>query len=157
MLARYESGAQDCAHWPCTHAGWKNTVATLRLLPALQQLREVNTRMNAHPYIPDYTGWGVEDFWETPFEFLKKSGDCEDYAIAKYLLLRAIGWPADRLRIAIVRDRNLNIGHAVLIAYLEGVTFVLDNQTGQILPEAQVHQYLPIYSVNEEGWWLHRL
>ena len=41
--------------------------------------------MNRSPYIVDPINWGVKDYWESPGQFFSRKGDCEDYAIAKYL------------------------------------------------------------------------
>ena len=40
----------------------------------------------------DEAQWGVEDHWSSPFETLQTHrGDCEDYAIVKYVALREAG------------------------------------------------------------------
>ncbi|MBM3489300.1 MAG: hypothetical protein FJX68_02450 [Alphaproteobacteria bacterium] len=44
---------------------------------------------------------GVEDYWATLAEFFDKHGDREDYAIAKYLTLKAAGVPALVLLLAL--------------------------------------------------------
>ena len=64
--------------------------------------RNVNRMMNRTQYIVDNKNWGKSDYWATPIEFLTRGGDCEDFAIAKYTALRALGVPEDRMRIAIV-------------------------------------------------------
>jgi predicted transglutaminase-like cysteine proteinase len=98
--------------------------------------------------------WGMEDYWETPYEFQEISGDCEDYAISKYYSLRAIGVPADRMRVIIVQDLNLGgIIHAILGVYEDGDLLILDNQAKQVLPAMRIYHYRPIYGVNEEAWW----
>jgi predicted transglutaminase-like cysteine proteinase len=122
----------------------------------LAQLEAVNREMNRHRYIQDPPNWGVPDYWATPLQFFRKNGDCEDYAIAKFMSLRALGWPNDALRIAVVRDLNLQLMHAVLIVYHEGRALVLDNQVEQVMPAERVRHYAPVFSLNEESWWLHR-
>jgi len=44
----------------------------------------------------------------------------------------------------------------VLVVFLEGRALVLDNQVSGIVPAESIHHYHPYYSINEEGWWLHR-
>jgi predicted transglutaminase-like cysteine proteinase len=85
-----------------------------------------------------------------------RSGDCEDFAIAKYLSLRDLGWENDQLRVAVVRDMNLKVTHAVLIVYYGGKAWVLDNQTNRVIETDQVRHYRPIFSINENYWWHHR-
>ncbi|WP_237707120.1 transglutaminase-like cysteine peptidase [Pseudoalteromonas sp. BSi20652] len=44
--------------------------------------------------------WKQNDYWTTPLETLGRGlGDCEDYAIAKYISLRALGVIDDKLRL----------------------------------------------------------
>ena len=83
----------------------KELIARLQGKDLATQLREVNREMNLHPYILDINNWGVEDYWETPFEFLKKNGDCEDFSITKYMLLKAAGYPVENMRVFAVRLR----------------------------------------------------
>ena len=83
------------------------------------------------------------------------SGDCEDYAITKYLSLRQLGFAADRLRLVVVQDVVRDLAHAVLAVYLDDEVYILDNLTEAVLPQEQVAQYVPYYSVNELTRWAH--
>ncbi|OAB56437.1 hypothetical protein AY599_21370 [Leptolyngbya valderiana BDU 20041] len=123
---------------------------------AMTQIEAVNDQMNRHRYIQDPPNWGVPDYWATPAQFFQKNGDCEDYAIAKFMSLRALGWPNEALRIVVLKDLNLRLMHAVLVVYHDGQAYVLDNQIDQVMPAERIRHYRPIYSVNEEAWWLHR-
>lgn len=165
MLARFHRseslGAGMCATagnggGHCEWDEWQQIIARLKNLPPQQQLDQVNDIMNRHRYIIDRVNWGVEDYWQTVFEFLRKNGDCEDYAIAKYLTLRALGWPVDRLRIVILRDTKLNLNHAILAAYTDKGIYIGDNQITGLVKAENIHHYRAIYSINENGWWLHR-
>jgi len=73
--------------------------------------------MNKAKYITDKNNWGRKDYWATPAEFMKNFGDCEDYAIIKYLSLRQLGFKESELRVVAVKDLNLKVGHAVLIVF----------------------------------------
>jgi predicted transglutaminase-like cysteine proteinase len=115
----------------------------------------VNNMMNAVPYIKDSNNWGQSDYWATPIEFMQRGGDCEDYAIAKYTALRALGVPEERLRLAIVHDTLKNIPHAVLVVYTDSGSYVLDNQEDQMISAMEAGRYRPIFSINREAWWLH--
>jgi len=120
------------------------------------QLVAVNHYMNTRRYITDPRNWGVKDYWATLGEFMEKFGDCEDYAIAKYLALKRLGWTDDQLRLAAVKDLNLKVGHAVLIVYHQGKTWVLDNQIRRIVATDSIRHYRPVFSINETFWWSHR-
>jgi len=120
------------------------------------QLVAVNHYMNTRRYITDPRNWGVKDYWASLGEFMEKFGDCEDYAIAKYLALKRLGWTDDELRVTAVKDLNLKVGHAVLIVYYQGKTWVLDNQIRRVVDTASVRHYKPVFSINETFWWRHR-
>lgn len=115
----------------------------------------VNRMMNEKKYILDNKNWGKSDYWATPIEFLARGGDCEDFSIAKYFALRALGVPESHMRIAIVHDNQKNIPHAILIVYAENGPMILDNQIKQAVEASSVSHYRPIFSINREAWWLH--
>lgn len=121
----------------------------------LALLRHVNTFWNAWPYREDIHNWGQQDYWEIPAEFLKKSGDCEDYAIIKYFTLRELGIPPQHMRIVVVRDTLRRLAHAVLVVYLDKDAYVLDNLSRAVLSHTRLRHYAPQYSVNESGRWAH--
>jgi len=161
MLARFrleqEAAQRACARAAarCESVEWRQLLGALRGLDLRAKLDRVNAAVNRHPYVASQRNWGESNHWETPFEFLRKSGQCQDYAIAKYLLLRAAGVPAAQLRVLVLRDARLGLDHAVAVAYVEGEAFLLDNQIGAVVPADSIHHYQPYYSINEEGWWLH--
>ncbi len=117
--------------------------------------KQVNALMNKQKYIVDNKNWGKSDYWATPIEFMERGGDCEDYAIAKYVALRALGVPESRLRIAIVQDQRKNIPHAILVVYSERGPMILDNQIKAMQSANSISHYKPIFSINSNAWWLH--
>ncbi len=117
----------------------------------------VNFLMNKKRYISDKANYGTNDYWATPVEFFQRGGDCEDFAIAKYTALRALGVPDNRLRVAIVQDLQKNIPHAVLIVYTDEGPLLLDNQIKTAKSADKVSHYKPIFSINQEAWWLHTM
>ncbi len=48
-----------------------------------------------------------------------------------------------------------NIGHAVLLAYTDKDTYLLDNLTNMVLSHKKFTHYAPQYSVNEQYLWRH--
>lgn len=162
MIGRYARGRRTSAE-PCRTDGgngctvnrWHSFLRTLRQRSPIEQLRAVNSYMNRVRYISDRDNYGTIDYWATPRQFFARGGDCEDYAIAKFMSLRALGWSRDRLRIVVVIDRRKRQAHAVLVAYHGGNAYVLDNQVGEVLPDNAVRHYHPVYSINERHWWFH--
>jgi predicted transglutaminase-like cysteine proteinase len=162
-LNRYFSEAA-LANAPCTEtrfnkchlADWKRFLDSLGGVDTRRQIDAVNDYMNRQRYLTDPRNYGVKDYWATPGQFFKRNGDCEDYAIAKFMSLRALGVPNDAMRIVVVQDLNLRIGHAVLVVYLEGRALILDNQARRVVDAASIRHYKPVYSINETHWWLHR-
>lgn len=139
---------------PCAVKDWRRMIESIRSRPLGEQLKVVNKWANEHPYIVDQLNWGTEDYWETPNEFMTVSGDCEDYAIAKYYSLLELGIPENALRIIIVQDLNLGgIIHAILGVYEDGKLIILDNQIQQVMPAVKIYHYRPIYALNASSWW----
>ncbi len=134
---------------------WKQLKEQAQGGPLLETLSAVNRFWNAWPYRSDQELWGQEDYWATPAEFLARSGDCEDYCIAKYFTLRELGIPADALRIVIVRETIRGLAHAVLAVYDGPQVHILDNLNDHVRPMRRVRNYQPHFSVNEKGRWMH--
>jgi len=134
---------------------WKRDLTPIQGLPLKQMANEVNNLMNEVRYIGDKKNWGKSDYWGTPVEFLTNGGDCEDFAIAKYMSLRALGVPDQAMRVAIVKDLQKGIPHAILIVYTEDGAMVLDNQIKRMTNARDIGHYKPIFSINRTAWWLH--
>lgn len=137
---------------------WADLITTGANLDEQQQLHAVNAFFNRSlQFIDDARTWQQIDYWATPVEALVKgSGDCEDYAIAKYLTLRRLGVPNDKLRITYVKALELNQAHMVLTWYATPTSdpLVLDNLITDIRPASQRRDLLPVYAFNAEGLWL---
>ena len=133
----------------------KSSLDQMRGLSMEAQVRRVNDLMNSVQYISDKRNWGKSDYWATPVEFMTRGGDCEDFAIAKYAALRALGVPHSKMRVAIVKDMQKNIPHAILIVYTNDGPMILDNQIKSVRADSSVRHYKPIYSINRTSWWLH--
>ncbi len=137
-------------------AKWFSFISKIKGQPPGRQLYLVNQYINKHRYVVDKINWGLTDYWATPREFLRKNGDCEDFAIAKFMTLRALGWKAQGMRIVAVKDQNLNVMHAILCVDNNGELMILDNQASNVLHANRIRHYEPVYSVNEQGWWRHK-
>lgn len=147
-----------CAHGDCPSRAvgeWVTLLAKLAGEPRAEQLRAVNFFVNRSPYRSDHAAYGRRDHWATPLEFFRKSGDCEDYAIAKYVSLRRLGLPAADLRMVVLQDTSRDIAHAVLIARQGDTWLVLDNLSDRVERPERLPHYIPYYSVNETARWTH--
>lgn len=134
---------------------WRDLISGVRWMPRDQQLDAVNRALNKVPYIDDVVRDGVVDRWATPEEFLLRSGDCEDFAIAKYLALRHLGFSAETLRIVILTDSIRGQVHAVLAISYGSRTMILDSLSSELFPDTQYGHYVPHISINELGVWEH--
>ncbi|MDX5328623.1 MAG: transglutaminase-like cysteine peptidase [Marinobacter sp.] len=138
---------------------WQRLHQLARNAPIDRQLRLVNSFFNRIPFVSDIQHWGEEDYWATPVELLTTNGgDCEDFSIAKYLTLRAMGVPDEELRIVYVKALELNQAHMVLAWYKtpDADPLILDNLINDIRPASQRADLEPVYSFNGEGLWLKR-
>jgi predicted transglutaminase-like cysteine proteinase len=117
------------------------------------QLQAVNRFFNRWPYKTDRATYRASEYWAAPDEFMAYSGDCEDYAIAKFFALRELGFANQELRIAVVYDNLRRIGHAVLAVYAESDILILNNQTDTIASHARYNNFVPWYLVNETTLW----
>jgi len=121
------------------------------------RLNFVNQRVNnAIRYTSDMTQWGTPDEWSAPLAAGKGSfdtglGDCEDYAIAKYVALRAAGIPAKQLRVLLVRDNIARLDHAVLAANEDGHWYVLDNRWTAAVEDNDVRRFTPLFALDDQG------
>jgi len=106
----------------------------------------------------DIQAWGQADHWASPLEALDKGyGDCEDYAIAKYFSLVALGVPVQRLRLVYVRAQvgSDSQAHMVLAYYAQpgAEPQILDNLVTSVRPASRRPDLTPVFSFNGEGLW----
>ncbi|HKY85596.1 MAG TPA: transglutaminase-like cysteine peptidase [Pseudorhodoplanes sp.] len=97
----------------------------------------------------DRIQYGAEDKWASPLTtFTSGRGDCEDYALAKYAALRALGFDDSDLRLLIVRLPRSQTDHAVLSVRHEGRWLVLDNRRFAMLDVAHLDAE-PLFALRE--------
>ncbi len=142
---------------------WRKLLADARGLSELEKLQRVNAYFNQRVlFNDDWKIWGQSDYWATPLETLARgSGDCEDFSIAKFFSLRALGIAPEKLRMIYVRAQLGAPGsgnaqaHMVLgyFATPRAVPLVLDNLIGAVLPASQRPDLSPVFSFNDTGLW----
>jgi len=139
----------------CHLKQWQSFLKGIKHLSVSQQIKQVNRYANEKEYILDIENYGVADYWATPKEFLTNSGDCEDYAIIKMLSMKWLGYDTRLMRVVVVQDTNLRIAHAVMAIERNNDILILDNQIEEVISHAAIFHYVPVYSVNENNWWMH--
>lgn len=147
-----------------TVGSWRHMLEESRALSDDEKLKAVNQFFNRRiRFNADQAVWGVPDYWATPLEFMGRAqGDCEDFAIAKYISLLMLGIPNDRLSLIYVRARfgsspTLNTeAHMVLGYYVDptGDPIILDSLLNSIRPAAARADLTPIFSFNSQGLWV---
>ncbi|MBQ0721023.1 MAG: transglutaminase-like cysteine peptidase [Gammaproteobacteria bacterium] len=136
---------------------WRQLVDDSADMTEQQKLEEANNFLNNARFTSDMEQWQQRDYWATPLEFLiKDAGDCEDFSIAKYFLLKAMGVDLDKLRISYVKALSLNQAHMVLSFYPSpgAIPLILDNLNKRIIPADQRQDLQPVYSFNADKLWL---
>jgi predicted transglutaminase-like cysteine proteinase len=142
---------------------WERMLLALNGLSELEKLTRVNQFFqNNVRFKSDLALWGVSDYWASPLETLGKGfGDCEDYAIAKYISLRFAGIDDSKLRLIYVRARiggphsSVFEPHMVLGYYAEPQSepLILDNLIGSVNLASERSDLSPVFSFNSEGLW----
>jgi predicted transglutaminase-like cysteine proteinase len=125
-----------------------------RTLQGRARLGDINRAINLKiKPMSDLALYGAEDVWSPPLVTLAKgAGDCEDYAIAKFVALQEAGVSADDLRIVILRDDIREEDHAVVAARLDGNWLMLDNLHMVMADDQQVRDYYrPVFLIDHDG------
>lgn len=138
---------------------WQSLIREGQALDDAERLARVNDFFNGARFVTDRELWGASDYWATPTEFLQYyAGDCEDFAIAKYFTLTAMGVAPDKLRITYVKVAGLQESHMVLAYYAtpRAEPLILDNLDRRIRSAGERTDLRPIYSFNAQALWLAR-
>ena len=115
------------------------------------RLGEINRAINlAIRPMSDMAQYGQIDVWSSPLvTFTTGAGDCEDYAIAKFVALRLAGMSPDDLRIVVLRDTINGEGHAVAMARLDQHWLSLDNRRMAMVEDSDVRNIRPLFVIDE--------
>jgi predicted transglutaminase-like cysteine proteinase len=100
----------------------------------------------------DVAQWGVADRWSAPLEtFTTRRGDCEDYAIAKYVALRAAGLAEADVKLVVVRNTAAGVDHAVVAVRLDGAWIILDNRWLPLVRDRELPRATPLFVLDDNG------
>jgi predicted transglutaminase-like cysteine proteinase len=126
-----------------------------------EKLRQVNDYFNQKiTFVDDIDLWKQTDYWSTPLETIGlRAGDCEDFSIAKYIVLQLANVDNDKLRLTYVKAELVNDGRKVSRAHMvvsyyrnpQAEPLILDNLVPEILPAGNRGDLFPIFSFNKQG------
>ena len=140
---------------------WLGAIQAVKTKSDEVRLRQINDFINQHIHFEDdISVWQQSDYWATPLETIGQGrGDCEDFAIIKYVALREAGIPTSKLRLVYVkatletRNGPMQQAHMVL-AYAptpNAEPLILDNLESTIRPATRRSDLQPVFSFNSEG------
>lgn len=136
---------------------WQNLIQEGGGLTEQEKLTRVNNFFNRIQFVDDIVHWKKKDYWATPVELLATNGgDCEDFSLAKYFTLKALGVAESKLNLTYVKAVRYNQAHMVVTYYEQpdSVPLILDNLVPEILPATKRKDLVPVYSFNGSGLWL---
>jgi predicted transglutaminase-like cysteine proteinase len=151
QLALCDGDRENCA----SHAALQllSIVDAGRQREGRARLGEINRAINlAIRPMTDLAQFGQEDVWSSPLAtFYRGAGDCEDYAIAKFVALRMAGIAAEDLRIVVLADTLRGEGHAVAAVRLDGRWLILDNRRMAMVEDVAFRNYRPLFVIDQTG------
>lgn len=102
--------------------------------------------------VSDWAQYGVDDFWASPLATMSSgAGDCEDYAIVKYVALGELGVAPSDLRLLIVHDAKHGANHAVVAVHHGSEWLILDNRTLIMANIESIQGYWPLFVLDHRG------
>ncbi|HEV7257127.1 MAG TPA: transglutaminase-like cysteine peptidase [Bosea sp. (in: a-proteobacteria)] len=147
VVDRCGAAQADC---PAAARTLLNIANEAQALASDERVAFVNRTVNrAIRYASDLSRHGVVDVWSSPLKVIGGFGDCEDYAIAKYALLRRLGVSADDIRILLVWDQRALEDHAVLAVRRNGSWLMLDNRYDEIAEDTDATHFRPIFALQD--------
>jgi predicted transglutaminase-like cysteine proteinase len=139
-------------------------VIQLKSAPESEKLKQINDFFNRRiEFGDDIFIWGVSDYWASPLETIGKgAGDCEDFSIAKYVFLKIVGIPNEKLRLTYVKAQFIREGAPVVQAHMvlsyyatpQSDPLILDNLNTNILPASSRPDLSPVFTFNDKGLWV---
>lgn len=142
----------------------QNTLNQLNNASEIEKINGINEFFNTEIkyFDEDINVWGQTDYWATPLESIgKERGDCEDFSIAKYVFLRVLNVPNERLKLTYVRAQiggvhsKIFVAHMILSYYATPTAepLILDNLIPEVRRASRRGDLIPVFSFNSEGLW----
>lgn len=133
--------------------GWRKQIAAEPARPPIYRLLAASALVNKVRFVKE-----PSDLWKPPRRFLVEGGDCEDFAIAKYALLRDLGYSPADVRMTIARQRGERNLHAIVVVRTGPSPFeifVLDSRGAGVRTALYCDEFTPLISLNEHAVWAH--
>ncbi|WP_375780188.1 transglutaminase-like cysteine peptidase [Bradyrhizobium sp. ma5] len=148
-----EQCRENVAGCPSNAAQFLRLISAVKAKAGRERLDEANRAVNqVIRYVSDFAQHGEADRWTAPLaSFATGKGDCEDYAIAKYIALSEAGFPREDLRLVLGRDRAIRQDHAVLAARLDGHWLILDSRRSDLVDDGELGHFTPMFAINDRG------
>ena len=152
VISRCERDSTACSSLRLV--AWRSKIATLAPQSPETQLWEINRFVN--DLVPGACGLPEPgESWPTPVTVVQSGRGALAGAILKYASLRDVGWPAARLRIAVVTDVLRNCLTAVVLAETDDGSRLLDDRALAVRETNRVGHFIAHYSFNESTRWIH--
>jgi len=138
--------AQEASCSPAARAV-RNIVAEARTRDGLARAGFINRAINLaiRPRIDPFV-------WRSPLEIMSMgSGDCKEYAVAKYFALLEAGFPEADVKLVIVRDMAANQDHAIVAVRIDAAWFLLDNRWLALIRDFELSRAEPLFILDEHG------
>jgi len=150
VLAGCRSGHEPC---PAAAQRFLSLVELGRHHEGRARIGQINRAVNlAIRPVSDLVQYRVDDFWAAPLTTMRTgAGDCDDYAIVKYLALREVGIAPENIRLMIVRDVRRQNNHAVVAVRHDDEWLILDNRTMVMVRAIDAQYYWPLFSLDHHG------
>jgi predicted transglutaminase-like cysteine proteinase len=150
ILARCRENMNDC---PREAQEFLAIIAAGHAQTGRARIGSINRAINlAIQKMSDLKQWGVLDHWSAPLEtFTSHRGDCEDYAIAKFVALAESGVASEDVRLVIVRDSAVGDEHAVAAVHVDGGWIVLDNRWLTLVEDNEMRRMSPLFVIDHTG------
>ncbi|WP_321275899.1 transglutaminase-like cysteine peptidase [Thiomicrorhabdus indica] len=143
---------------------WERMLQQAKAMPdEVDKLKYVNRFFDEFlRYRIDQKNYGVKDYWAPLAETLARgTGDCEDYAIAKYITLRLAGIEDRKLRLIYVKAQMggprspIFEAHMVLGYYAtpNAEPLILDSLVSLVQKASMRNDLKPVFSFNSQGLW----
>jgi predicted transglutaminase-like cysteine proteinase len=151
VLALCEENRSSCSSPAALR--FLDIIATGKAYDGRARLGHINRALNlAIKPASDESLYGETDVWRAPLALLETgAGDCEDYAIAKFVALRMAGIASDDLRLVIMHDAVRNEDHAVASVRQDGHWLLLDNRRMAMVEDVSLINHQPLFVIDGQG------
>ena len=127
-------------------------IASVRQVAGRAKIGIINRSINLTiAYASDALRHAKDDVWSSAIETITAGrGDCEDFAIVKYVALREAGIQAEDLRLLVGKLRY-GEAHAVLAVKVDGRWLILDNRRMTMVDDSEATEMRPLFAFDSEG------